>query len=156
MDDFLSSFSIVGHSPWTTFRSMAAGHPNQYCKSVGRRIHHSECCLRLSRRIWRAFFSPMFCYSFAVAVNTGAESVNLTQRVRPGPIAMIYVGLLLLNGLPDPYWLICLLAHGLNWLDPSGVKQGAASDDRKRLARQLRQIADVIETDGDSQTEPPA
>jgi hypothetical protein len=59
---------------------------------------------------WRAFFSPVFCYPFASAVNSAAESVNIAPRIRPGPIAAIYAGLLLLQRLPDPYWLICLFS----------------------------------------------
>ena len=59
---------------------------------------------------WRACFSPFFCYSFASVVNSSAESVNIVQRIRPGPIAAIYAGLLLLQRLPDPYWLICLFS----------------------------------------------
>ena len=59
---------------------------------------------------WRAFFSILFCYPFASAVNSAAESVNVAQRIRPGPIAAIYAGLILLGGLPDPYWLICFFS----------------------------------------------
>ena len=59
---------------------------------------------------WRAFFSPFFCYSFATAVNSAAESVNVVQRITPRSIAAIYAGLILLQRLPDPYWLICFFS----------------------------------------------
>jgi hypothetical protein len=59
---------------------------------------------------WRAWFSPIFCYPFAVAVKSAAESVNLAQRTSPGTIAAIYVGLIILQRLPDPYSLIYLLS----------------------------------------------
>jgi hypothetical protein len=62
------------------------------------------------RPFWRACFSPIFCYPFAVAVKSAAESVNLTQRTNPGAIAAIYVGLIILQRLPDPYSLICLFS----------------------------------------------
>ena len=57
---------------------------------------------------WRALFSPLFCYSFGRTVNSAAESVNVARRISPALIAAIYAGLLALERLPDPYWLICL------------------------------------------------
>jgi hypothetical protein len=59
---------------------------------------------------WRALFSPIFCYYFATTTNSAAESLNITQRIRPGIIATAYIGLILLQRLPDPYWLICFLS----------------------------------------------
>jgi len=44
---------------------------------------------------WRAVFSPLFCYPLASGVNSAAESVNVAQRIRPGPIAAIYAGMML-------------------------------------------------------------
>lgn len=57
---------------------------------------------------WRAFFSPLYCYSLATAVNSAAVSVNVVPRITPAPIAGIYAGLALLWRLPDPYWLVCM------------------------------------------------
>ena len=59
---------------------------------------------------WRAFFSPLYCYPFATVVSSAAESANVAPRITPGPIAVVYAGLVLLQRLPDPYWLICLLS----------------------------------------------
>lgn len=57
----------------------------------------------------RAAFSPLFCYSFANTVNSAAESLRL-GRVRPGIISLLYFGLITVQRLPDPYWMICLLS----------------------------------------------
>jgi hypothetical protein len=62
------------------------------------------------RPFWRACFAPIFCHPLAVAVESAAESVNLARRTNPGAIAVIYIGLIILQGLPDPYWLICLFS----------------------------------------------
>jgi hypothetical protein len=62
------------------------------------------------RPFWRAFFSPIFCYPFANAVKSAAESANLAPRISPGTIATVYVGLLILQELPDPYWLISIFS----------------------------------------------
>jgi hypothetical protein len=59
---------------------------------------------------WRAFFSPLYCYAFATEVNSAAKSANLAPRVNPGLVAVTYAGLILLQRLPDPYWLVCLLS----------------------------------------------
>jgi hypothetical protein len=59
---------------------------------------------------WRAVFSPLYCYSFANTVNSTADSVNVSQRTRPVVIAAIYIALITLHRLPDPYWLIWLFS----------------------------------------------
>ncbi len=59
---------------------------------------------------WRAFFSPIYCFPFATAVKSAAESVNVIPRLAPGPIAVSYAVLIFLQRLPDPYWLICLFS----------------------------------------------
>ncbi len=59
---------------------------------------------------WRAFFSPIYCFPFATAVKSAAESVNVIPRLAPGPIAVGYAVLIFLQRLPDPYWLICLFS----------------------------------------------
>lgn len=60
--------------------------------------------------LWRAFFSPLYCYSFAVTVNSAAGSVNVVPRLVPSAIGVTYAGLIFLQQLPDPYWLICLFS----------------------------------------------
>jgi len=62
------------------------------------------------RPFWRAMFSPFCCYSFARTVNSTADSVNMTERTRPAAIAAIYMALITLVRLPDPYWLISLFS----------------------------------------------
>jgi hypothetical protein len=59
---------------------------------------------------WRAVFSALFCYSFANTVNSTAALVNLTRKTTPAAIAVVYIALLALERLPDPYWLICFLS----------------------------------------------
>ena len=58
------------------------------------------------RPFWRAVFSPFFCHSFASEVNSVADSAHAEQKLNPEIIAVIYAGLILAQGLPDPYWLI--------------------------------------------------
>lgn len=62
------------------------------------------------RPFWRAFFSPFFCYSFVNTVNSAAQSLNVTPKIKPGLIAGFYFGLIVLHRLPDPYWLISLFS----------------------------------------------
>jgi hypothetical protein len=59
---------------------------------------------------WRAFFSPFYCYPFVTTVNSAAESVHVAPRLSPGLIAVTYAGLIFLQRLPDPYWLICFFS----------------------------------------------
>ena len=61
------------------------------------------------RPFWRGLFAPLFCHGLVTRVNSAAESLHLDQ-LPAGVIACIYLGLLFLERLPDPYWVLSLLS----------------------------------------------
>ena len=59
---------------------------------------------------WRAVFSPLFCYSLANKVNSLSKENRIQQRLEPATLAGLYLVLMMLSRLPDPYWLISLFS----------------------------------------------
>jgi hypothetical protein len=62
------------------------------------------------RPFWRAFFSPLYCHPLALSVNSAAESLHLSERLPGAGLAIAYVVVLALHRLPDPYWMLSMLA----------------------------------------------
>lgn len=59
---------------------------------------------------WRAFFSPLFCFALANKVNLVSRESNLGRQLEPSTLAGLYFVFVLVSRLPDPYWLISMLA----------------------------------------------
>lgn len=55
---------------------------------------------------WRAAFAPLYCYSLGAAVKSTAESLHVRPGFQPWFLALAYVGLIALERLPDPWWLL--------------------------------------------------
>jgi hypothetical protein len=62
------------------------------------------------RPFWRAFFAPLFCHPLVVTVNSAAESLHLSGKLPAIPILVAYIALLSLHRLPDPWWMLSMLA----------------------------------------------
>ena len=62
------------------------------------------------RPFWRAIFSIFFCYSLFKSVQGSANSHSFQSGISPGWLAFGYIALSVLYKLPDPFWLISLLA----------------------------------------------
>ncbi|MFQ5570486.1 MAG: hypothetical protein ACE5G0_12465 [Rhodothermales bacterium] len=59
--------------------------------------------------VGRAIFSPLFCYQLFREVNVSLEEHELSVRYSAGWLTVVYIGLLVMQRLPDPYWLISML-----------------------------------------------
>lgn len=65
---------------------------------------------RAIRPFWRAFFAPLFCFALASTVASAAGSLRLPRRAHPVSLGLAYAAILMLQRLPDPWWLLCLLS----------------------------------------------
>jgi ABC-type uncharacterized transport system permease subunit len=61
----------------------------------------------------RALFLPLWLYSLAKNIQESAVQHNLPKRYSSGVIAIVYFVLSFLHKLPDPYWLVSLLAFSV-------------------------------------------
>jgi hypothetical protein len=59
---------------------------------------------------WRAFFAYFFCYSCFSRIREHAESVGVGQSLAASPLAIGWIITSLLWRLPDPFWLVSMLA----------------------------------------------
>jgi predicted Zn finger-like uncharacterized protein len=62
------------------------------------------------RPFWRAIFAVFFCYSLFKSVKQSAHSLGIPCQMSPGLLACVYIVLSATWRLPDPLWLIGLLA----------------------------------------------
>ena len=62
------------------------------------------------RPFWRAIFSVFYCYSLFRAVRESVDSHAGRQEINPGWLAAGYIILSISYKLPDPYWLVSLMA----------------------------------------------
>ena len=62
------------------------------------------------RPFWRAIFSVFYCYSLFKAVRESVDSHAGRQEINPGWLAAGYIILSISYKLPDPYWLVSLMA----------------------------------------------
>ena len=62
------------------------------------------------RPFWRAIFAPLFCHPLVVTVNSAAESLHLSGKLPAAAIMGAYIALLATHRLPDPWWMLSMLA----------------------------------------------
>jgi hypothetical protein len=62
------------------------------------------------RPFWRAIFSVFYCYSLFKNIQESADSQSGRQEINPGWLAVGYILLSMMYKLPDPYWVVSLLA----------------------------------------------
>ncbi len=62
------------------------------------------------RPFWRAIFSVFFCYSLFKTVQESVDSHGGRQAINPGWLALGYIVLSITYKLPDPFWVVSLLA----------------------------------------------
>jgi hypothetical protein len=62
------------------------------------------------RPFWRAVFAIFFCYSLFKSVKQSAHSLGIPCQMSPGLLACVYIVLSATWRLPDPLWLVGLLA----------------------------------------------
>jgi hypothetical protein len=55
---------------------------------------------------WRAFFAPLWAYSFFKQVSNSARVNNVPESMPIGLLAIAYFAIHATVRLPDPYWLI--------------------------------------------------
>ncbi len=72
------------------------------------------------RPFWRAVFAVFFCYSLFKSVKQSANSLGIPCQLSPGLLACVYIALSATWRLPDPFWLVSLLAF-LPLLSVQGV-----------------------------------
>lgn len=60
--------------------------------------------------VLRTFFASVFCYSLFTRIQETAEAQELPISLSPGFLACGWIILTLLWRLPDPYWMVTLLA----------------------------------------------
>lgn len=58
----------------------------------------------------RAIFAIFFCYSLFKSVKESADSHGIHSAISPAGLALAYIAITLCVRLPDPYWLVSLLA----------------------------------------------
>jgi hypothetical protein len=59
---------------------------------------------------WRAFFGFFFCYSMFRKIQTSASERGLTAAFSPGLLTILWIGITSCWRLPNPYWLMSMLA----------------------------------------------
>jgi hypothetical protein len=59
---------------------------------------------------WRAFFAFFFCYQCFSRIRAQAATIGIDHSVPAGPLAAAWIITSLLYKLPDPFWLVSLLA----------------------------------------------
>jgi hypothetical protein len=62
------------------------------------------------RPFWRAIFSVFYCYSLFKNIQESADSHGSRQGINPGWLALGYILLSITYKLPDPFWVVSLLA----------------------------------------------
>jgi hypothetical protein len=62
------------------------------------------------RPFWRAIFSVFYCYSLFKSIQESADSHRGQQKINPGWLAVGYILLSITYKLPDPFWVVSLLA----------------------------------------------
>jgi hypothetical protein len=62
------------------------------------------------RPFWRAIFSVFYCYSLFKTVQESADAHRGRQEINPGWLAVGYILLSITYKLPDPFWVVSLLA----------------------------------------------
>jgi hypothetical protein len=59
---------------------------------------------------WRAFFGFFFCYSMFREIQVSASERGLTATFSSGILTILWIGVTICHRLPDPYWLVSMLA----------------------------------------------
>jgi hypothetical protein len=59
---------------------------------------------------WRAFFSPLWCFSLFDEVRDQADAAQVKVRWPPIPLALAYFVLSVVWRLPDPWWLLTFVS----------------------------------------------
>jgi hypothetical protein len=62
------------------------------------------------RPFWRAVFAIFYCYSLFKSVKQSANSLGIPCQMSPGLLTCAYIVLSAMWDLPDPFWLVSLLA----------------------------------------------
>jgi hypothetical protein len=59
---------------------------------------------------WRALFGVFFCYSCFKEIKEVSKTQGVVFPSSPGLLATVWIVLTIASRLPDPYWLVCLVA----------------------------------------------
>jgi hypothetical protein len=62
------------------------------------------------RPFWRAIFSVFFCYALFKNVQESTDEYGGRQEINPGWLAAGYILMSMMYKLPDPFWVLSLLA----------------------------------------------
>jgi len=59
---------------------------------------------------WRSIFSIIFCYSLFKHINNYAKEKGIEEHISQGSLAFAYIIITLSIRLPDPYWIVSIIA----------------------------------------------